>query len=91
MSLILWDYPPYPYLEAIALHASKACSLYLALWKNRDKNNKVEVTKNDVSIAYLTTVHTFKHNLMLLIREGVVVIDEYETRFVIELMEWETQ
>lgn len=67
--------PPYDYLVQVLDHCPKAGSTYLALWKI-EESNLVKIKKTDIRNTFKVTVARFRHDILLLSREGVVVIDE---------------
>lgn len=89
MRLELWDYPPYPYLHQVLSHCHKAGVTYLDLWKERDKNNKVTIEKDEIRSRFLASTHNFHHNLLLLVKEGLLSIDESSNRLIVELTDWD--
>lgn len=87
----LWDYPPYPYLHQVLSHCHKAGLTYMDLWKQRDDKNKVIVGKDEIRTKFLSTTHTFHHNLLLLAKEGLVNVDERPNSLIIELTGWDNE
>ena len=88
MEKICFEYPPYQYLQQVADHCCKAVSTYLALWRTVDRNFKVTIYKKDVREEYLTSLTKFKHDLLLLVKEGLLSIDETPNVLHIELVGW---
>jgi hypothetical protein len=82
------DSPPIFYLKQICDHCPKAASLYIDLWKNRDKNCKIYIEFNQIESQYLCSKLSFRRNLMLLVREGLANVDETSKGIKIELVDW---
>ena len=87
----IFDYPPYPYLEQIVNHCPKAAALYLVLWKNRDKSNKLSVYKKDIQMEYLTSPVKFRNDLLQLCKEALISIDETPNVIHLELVDWQDE
>lgn len=87
----LYDYPPYPFLQQVLDHCPKSGYLYLNLWKNRDKDNKIQILKKDIQNEYLISPIKFRNDLLHLCREALVSIDETPNSIYIELTDWEEE
>lgn len=61
------------------------------LWKQRDNENKVIIGKDEIRTKFLSTTHTFHHNLLLLAKEGLVNVDERPNSLIIELTDWDNE
>ena len=61
----------------------------MQLWQNMDRNNKLSISKEDIRTEYLTQVATFRHNLLLLVKEGLASIDETPSFIYVELTDWQ--
>jgi hypothetical protein len=85
----IYQYPPYLYLEQVLDHCPKAGKTYMQLWQNMDRNNKLSISKEDIRTEYLTQVATFRHNLLLLVKEGLASIDETPSFIYVELTDWQ--
>lgn len=86
-----YHYPPYLYLTQLADHCPKAVSTYMLLWRNIDKENKVNVFKKDIRSEHLITLNKFSHDLLLLVKEGLVSLEETPNWFHIELVGWDNE
>lgn len=80
--------PPIFYLQQAANHCCKAIATYIELWKNKDVNNFVHLSIDDVRIAYVSLAR-FRHDLKLLLKEGLVSFKEKNGVFTIELTAWD--
>ncbi len=90
---------PEYYLLQISKNCPKALFLYLQLWRKRDKDNQVSVERSKIRVEYLISVAKFRHDLLMLIAEGL--LSYYETcsevdpknetlnTFSIELVDWQ--
>ncbi len=83
------DFPPYPYLKQVGEHCPKAVCTYMDIWKDRDKANKLKLYKDQVRNKYLISLAKFRHDLLLLVKEGLISIDETDQSLSIELIGWE--
>ncbi len=88
MKEICYDYPPYVYLSQVAEYCPKAVATYLKLWSGQDKENKVHISKKDIRIEYLISLAKFRHDLLLLVKEGLVSLEETPNWLHIELVDW---
>jgi hypothetical protein len=84
-------YPPYFYLAQIADHCPKALSTYLDLWRRKDDENKLNISKHDIRNEYLKTLTRFKNDCMLLAKECLINVDESPNFLSIELVGWEDE
>jgi hypothetical protein len=84
-------YPPYYYLAHLAYHCPKAVSTYMALWKSADAEDKISIFKKDIRDQYLISLSKFRHDLLMLVKEGLVSIDETTDILNIELVSWDTE
>ncbi len=91
MSFNDFRYPPYLYLTQVAEHCPKALSTYLSLWRERASNNKITVYKEEIRLQFLTSLAKFRHDLFLLVKEGLVSIDETPKSINIELVSWDEE
>lgn len=82
-------YPPYLYLLQVAEHCPKAVMTYMLLWEGIKKDNKISVYKSDVRNEYLISLSKFRHDLLLLLREGLININETPKSLEIELVGWD--
>lgn len=81
--------PPYLYLIQVLQHCPKAGALYVDLWNHKDKENRLSIGKNKVRSEFLTSLAKFRHDLLLLVKEGIVSVDETPNAIHIELVDWE--
>ena len=86
-----WDYPPMPYLEQVAHHASKSVSTYLWLWQHKNKDNVVNVKTEKVPYTVQQSKVLFRNNLQHLVREGLVNVKEKHDSYQIELVGWDEE
>ncbi len=85
----LQNYPPYIYLKQVAEHCPKAVSTYMTIWNLMNVENKFNVYKEDVRNELLISLAKFRHDLLLLVKEGLVSIEETEKSIQIELVDWD--
>ena len=83
--------PPYAYLMQVLLHCPLAAFTYVQLWKEKNKENKLVVDKDQIQNYYLISKTRFKNNLQLLAREGLVNIDERPSTLEIEFVAWDDE
>ncbi len=88
-TLIQNDLPPYNYLLQVLEHCPKAGALYLNLWKDKDKNNIVNIDKKTVREDYLSSLSKFRHDVLMLVKEGLASVDESPGQMIIELTGWD--
>lgn len=86
---ILWEYPPYPFLELVALHYPNAVWLYLQLWKRRDRNNRVKIGREEIQDEFLISATRFIGNLRMIARENLLNFEEKESLIFIEFIDWQ--
>lgn len=91
MKNIVEECPPYLYIAQIAEHCPKALFTYLQLWREKDRKNMIRISPNEVRIEFLITLRKFNHDLMLLVREGLVSIEETSKLIKIELVGWQEE
>lgn len=84
------DFPPYLYLENVLEHCPKAGFTYLQIWKKRNHENKFSIEKSKVREAFLMSLAKFRHDLLLLVKEGLINIDENKENIAIEMVSWDT-
>ena len=82
------EYPPYLYLKQVAEHCPKAVSTYMTIWQEKNLENKLNVYKKEVRNDYLISLAKFRHDLLLLVKEGLVSINETPNLLEIELVDW---
>lgn len=83
------DYPPYVYLAQVADHCPKAVSTYMLLWREMDGDNQIRIRKDEVRAEYLISLAKFRHDLLLLVKEGLVSINETPQKISIEIVGWD--
>ena len=83
------DTPPRMYLDNVATHCPKAIATYLALWDRKDKKNKIVIPKDELRIEFLTSVAKFRHDVLLLVKEGLLNLEETPKSLHIELVGYE--
>lgn len=84
----LWEYPPKPFLEQIVRHCPKAAETYFFLWENKDKNNRLILTKDDVAFKHPVA---FKDDLRKLSNEGLINFRENAGAIGVEVVDWEEE
>jgi len=80
--------PPYAYLMQVLLHCPISAFIYVQLWKDKNKENKLVIHKDEIQNTYLISRTRFKNNLQNLVREGLINIDERPSTLEIELLDW---
>lgn len=84
-------YPPYLYLQQIVDYCPKAASTYMLLWRSIDKENKLDVFKKDIRSEYLISLAKFRHDLLLLVKEGLVSLEETPQWLHVEVVGWDEE
>lgn len=84
-----YDLPPSLYLRQVLEHCPKAGKAYCILWDNRDKNNNVSLTLDDIRQTYLFSLKTWRDDLRLLAKEGLININEKKDGFSIEMVDFD--
>ncbi len=87
----MYEVPPYEYLVQAAEHCPNAIATYLSVWRQADKDRKIHVYKKDVLTEYLKPIVKFRNDLMLLVREGLVSVEETPKSLCIELVSWDEE
>lgn len=83
--------PPYHYLMQVTNHAPKAASTYISLWNAKNKENKINISKEEIKSSFLITPTKFKNDLLQLVREGLCSIDESPNNITIEMVDWQDE
>ena len=83
------DLPPYNYLLQVLEHCPKAGALYIHLWKDKDKKNIIKINKKTVREEYLSSLSKFRHDVLMLVKEGLASVDESPNQMIIELTGWD--
>ena len=81
------EMPPKPFLMQVLNHCSKAALLYIHLWEKRDKDNRVIMTKEDVS--HIMHHSAFRDNLRKLNCEGLIDYSESLGGIWVEMVDWQ--
>ncbi len=87
--------PPYIYLSQILKHCPNAGNTYLELWRSRDKNNQIQILRNEIRQQFLTTKAKFENDLIQLVREGLISVEEKPNKMkqksylIIEIVDFE--
>jgi hypothetical protein len=77
------EMPPKPFLMQILDKISK---IYIFLWENKDRMNKINVSWNDISRIY--NKNNFRSSLRRLNNEGLLDYNESKDGVLIELVDW---
>lgn len=85
----MFECPPFHYMLQVTEHCPKAAFTYMNLWKNRDKKNKAQVYKEDVRNEFLVSLAKFRHDLFLLMKEGLVSVDETPLSLTVEMVDFD--
>jgi hypothetical protein len=83
--------PPWPYLFSVADHYPKAVATYLRLWNEQDDKHRLHIYKADVRHEYLTSLAKFRHDLFLLVKEGLASVEETPKAIYVELTGWDDE
>lgn len=84
------DFPPHPYIEQIALNCPETQSTYIRMWRLKNSNYKIIVSRKEIQKTFLRLVSTFECNLMKLCAQGLLSyrFDKKKKYFEIELIGW---
>lgn len=90
------DIPPPLYIYQVACHCPKAMRTYLELWRVRDCQNKIMILQKNVRTEYLISTAKFRHDILLLVSEGLLNLVEKinknaDTVLEIELVNWDPE
>lgn len=80
--------PPFHYMRDVTEHCPKAARTYMELWVRKDKDYMVRLRKTEIRAELLISMAKFRHDLMLLVSEGLATVDETITELKIELTAW---
>lgn len=83
--------PPYAYLMQVLNHNPKSASTYIELWRHKDDDSRVTVAEDELRSRFLMTPTKFKNDLMVLVREGLVSVDERGNAMTIELVDFDCE
>lgn len=81
--------PPPFYLMAVLDHCPLAGSTYVQLWNNKNSESKLYVAHKDINFEYLKSKTKFRHDLLLLVKEGLISVEETKDKIYIEVTAWE--
>ena len=87
----MYESPPYEYLVIAAEHCPRAIATYLSVWRQADRDRKLHVYKKDVLSEYLKPLVKFRNDLMLLVKEGLISVEETPKSLSIELVSWDEE
>ncbi len=79
---------PIPYLKFIFRVCPRAGELFCFLWEAQNENGQITVDKNDIPSTTLLHRHAFNSSLRMLVREGLISVEEGPTQITIELVGW---
>ena len=83
------ELPPYHYLKTVLEHCPKAGAIYIELWNKADENCFIKVKKKTVREDFLISLSKFRHDVLLLVKEGLASVDETPEYMKIELTAWD--
>ena len=66
------DLPPYPYLMQVLNHSANVAATYIEIWRHKDKNDRVVVSKPQIKNQFLVSATKFKNDCLVLVREGLI-------------------
>lgn len=81
--------PPSPYLRHVLAHCPKSGLTYLDLWEKRDENNRLSIQKKEVKNEYNISLAKFNHDVLLLVKEGLVSRRETQLKIILELVDYD--
>jgi hypothetical protein len=84
-----YSFPPFFQFHQVLQNCPKAGLTYLNLWQNKNKENCLYVTKTDIRNEYLSSLSKFRHDILLLVREGVISVNETPEKIYIDLLDWD--
>ncbi len=87
----MYESPPYEYLVTAAEHCPRAVATYLSVWRQADRDRKLHICKKDVLSEYLKPLVKFRNDLMLLVKEGLISVEETPKSISIELVSWDEE
>jgi hypothetical protein len=70
------ELPPYPYLVQVINNHPLAAATYVEIWRQRDKENKITIEKNEIRNKFLIAPTKFRNDLYQLVREGLANVHE---------------
>jgi hypothetical protein len=83
------ELPPYHFLITVLEHCPRAARTYVYLWQQQDSANNLHILKKSIKEKYLTTIAKFRHDLLMLVREGLISISEDREHLHIEVVDWD--
>lgn len=91
MTYILQSYetPPFFYLLHASVHCQRAMSTYIKLWKDRNSESTVIVSKNSIFDEYGIEPAKFKQDLLSIVDQALANVHETSSKYVIEMTDWE--
>lgn len=85
------DMPPYHYLRQVLDHCPKAGLTYIDIWARMDKDNRIKIDKEAIRNNFLVSLSKFRHDLLLLVKEGLISIEETPKTIKIEVVGWDDE
>jgi hypothetical protein len=85
--LHVYNTPPLAYLELIAKNCSEALSTYLFLWSKKGKNNRLQLTKDDISLRMHP--NKFHSDMRKLNNEMLISFAPSRGFIYVEMVDWE--
>lgn len=76
MNMFKLDLPPYMYLMQVVRHYPLAAATYIEVWRQKDKNCKLSIPKNQIRNQFLVTPAKFRNDLYNLAQEGLINVQE---------------
>ena len=82
-------FPPTMYWEQVCKNCPKAATDYITLWRLPQKKNRIFIPFDKVREVFCNSRQSFSHNLLSLVKEGLVSSHPCEQGFLIELVNWD--
>ena len=83
--------PPTTYLFLLAQHCPKAIQTYMNLWREKDDENKIHINTENIPVTYLTAKAKFRHDILMLVKEGLASVNERRKTMIVELVDFDVE
>ena|SRR6266480_4738990 len=82
-------FPPWDYLFQVLDHCPKAGRMYMLLWNTCKEDYSLRIDKISARMDFLSSTAKLRHDLLLLVKEGLISINETPYFIDVELVTWD--
>jgi len=85
------ELPPAMYLEQILNHSPRVALTYIHLWRVRNEDNVVRLTRSFIKEQFLISPTRVLNDIVILAREGLASIHEDKHAIYVTLTRWDEE